>query len=91
MVPETVSVVSLVMKSLDDVPLSVAIAVIATVAVGAAASTVTETRRRVGAGIARDVGQPGRHVERALALRRERRQRHRHRRAVAGMSPASSV
>ena len=30
-------------------------------------------RRRVGADIARCVGQPGRHVERALALRRDRR------------------
>ena len=30
--------------------------------------------RRVGAGIARRVGQPGRHVERALALRRDRRE-----------------
>ena len=39
--PETVSVVSLVIKSLDEAPLSVAMAVIATVAVGAAASTVT--------------------------------------------------
>ena len=37
-VPDTVSVVSLVMKSLDDVPVSVAIAVIATAAVGAAVS-----------------------------------------------------
>ena len=41
-VPETVSVVSLVTKSLDDVPLSVVIAVIATSAVGADVSTVTE-------------------------------------------------
>ena len=39
--PETVSVVSLVIKSLDEVPLSVAMAVIATSAVGAAVSTVT--------------------------------------------------
>jgi hypothetical protein len=43
--PETVSVVSLVTKSLDEAPLSVAIAVIATAAVGANMSidiTVTE-------------------------------------------------
>ena len=40
-VPETVSVVSLVIKSLDEVPLSVAMAVIATSAVGATVSTVT--------------------------------------------------
>ena len=40
-VPDTVSVVSLVTKSLDEVPLSVAMAVIATAAVGATASTVT--------------------------------------------------
>ena len=40
-VPDTVSVVSLVTKSLDDVPLSVAIAVMTAAAVGAAVSTVT--------------------------------------------------
>ena len=40
-VPETVSDVSLVTKSLDQVPLSVAIAVIATAAVGAVVSMVT--------------------------------------------------
>ena len=41
LVPDTVSTVSLVMKSLDDVPVSSAIAVMSTVAVGAAVSMVT--------------------------------------------------
>ncbi len=41
LVPDTVSVVSLVMKSLDDVPVSLAIAVMSTVAAGAAVSMVT--------------------------------------------------
>jgi hypothetical protein len=41
LVPETVSVVSLVMKSEDELPLSLAIAVIASASVGAAVSSVT--------------------------------------------------
>ena len=41
LVPETVSEVSLVMKSLDDVPVSVAIAVIASASAGAVVSMVT--------------------------------------------------
>ena len=41
MVPDTVSEVSLVMKSPDDVPVSLTIAVMSTVAVGAAVSMVT--------------------------------------------------
>jgi hypothetical protein len=40
-VPETVSVVSLVMKSLGELPVSLAIAVIVTATVGATVSTVT--------------------------------------------------
>ncbi len=40
LVPDTISVVSLVMKSLDAVPVSVAIAVIASAAAGSAVSMV---------------------------------------------------
>jgi hypothetical protein len=47
-VRETVRVVSLVTKSLDDVPLAVAMAVIATAAVGATVATVTELAGEVG-------------------------------------------
>ena len=55
--PDTVSEVSLVMKSLDDVPVSSAIAVMSTVAVGAAVSMVTAWLSS-GAGIARRVDHP---------------------------------
>ena len=41
LVPDTVSVVSLVMKSVDDVPVSSAIAVIASASVGPVVSMVT--------------------------------------------------
>jgi hypothetical protein len=43
-VPETVSVVSLVLKSLDELPVSWRIAVIATAAVGTVLSTVIAAR-----------------------------------------------
>ena len=72
--PDTVNVVSLVTSSLDEVPLSVAMAVIATAAVGATVLNIAGKWPMSCAGIARRVGQPGRHVERALALGRDRQE-----------------